>query len=176
MQIVPGETLKYAIWGVAVLIAQIALSPLLEIRGIHPDLLLIYVIVITFKKGKYAGLIIGFIAGFAQDSLSLEFLGVMSLSKSTVAFWAGKWLENREKVVNLSGWFVLLLITAFGQDFISSLFILQGSHIGVFEYVLRNVVPTAVYTTVIGSLWFIAPFGNVRGTAKSQTRLKRFKR
>jgi rod shape-determining protein MreD len=176
MQIVPSEILKSAVWGVIALLAQIALTPLLEIRGIHPDLLLIYAMIITFKRGKYSGLIAGFIAGIAQDSISLGFLGVMALSKSTVAFWAGKWLENREKVVNLGGWFVLLIIVAFGHDFIGSLFILQGSQIGVFEYTLRNIVPAAIYTSVIGSLWFIAPFGNTKGTYKFQARGKRFKR
>ena len=158
------------------LLAQIVLTPLLEIRGIRPDLLLIFVLVITLKHGKYAGLAAGFSFGLIQDSFSLGFLGVMALSKSTVAFWSGKWLENREKVLNLSGWFVLIVVATFAQDFISALFVLQGSHIGIFEYTFRNIIPTAIYTTIIGSIWFIAPFGKTKGTQKFQPRLKRSKR
>jgi len=175
MQIIPGDWIKFLIWGVVTLLAQIVLTPLLEIRGIRPDLLLIFVLIITFRHGKYAGLAAGFLVGIMQDSFSLDFLGVMALSKSTVAFWSGKWLENREKVLNLGGWFALIAIATFAQDFIAALFALQGSHISMFEYTFRNIIPTAIYTTIIGSLWFLAPFGKTKGTQKFQPRLKKSK-
>ena len=52
MQIALGEILKLFLWGIVVFLAQAGLTPLLEINGIRPDLLLIFVMTVVFHRGK----------------------------------------------------------------------------------------------------------------------------
>ena len=171
-----SRIVKAFAWGLLILLAQIVLAPLLAIKGIRPDLLLIFVISMAIRRGSYAGLAAGFVAGLAQDIISVGFIGVLALSKSTVAFWAGRFVEKQETAVGPFGWFILLFFAALVQDFIATLFLLQGSPIGLFEYLFFNVLPAALYTGVIGYLWALAPVGKRRTDRQVSVRSKRIMR
>ncbi len=172
MQIALGDIAKLVVWGGLVFLAQTVLAPLIDINGIRPDFLLIFVMSVTLKRGRYAGLAAGFLAGIAQDSISLGFLGVMALAKCSIAFWSGKWLEKRDSDLSSIGWLILIVIAAFVQDIFAGLFLLQGSSVGMLEYIFRSVIPAGFYTGVFGFLWYLTPFGKRRYIRRVQLRKK----
>ncbi|NQT35715.1 rod shape-determining protein MreD [bacterium] len=169
----PNEILKLSVWGILIFLIQIAVAPLLEIKGIKPDLLLIFVIAVTIRRGSYAGLAAGFAMGFAQDLVSIGFLGVMVLAKSTVAFWSGKWLENRDIALSPLGWLILIIIAALSQGFLVSLFVLQGSQVSLINNMFYSVIPVSIYTGIIGFIWALAPLGRHQAARPTSLRIRR---
>ena len=159
--------------GLIVLVAQIGIAPLMDVNGVRPDLMLVFVMALTIRRGAYAGLVAGFAAGLAQDIVSLGFIGVLAFTKSTVAFWSGTWLERREAPLGPVGWLVLLTLAASVQDFVASLFLLQGSRIGLVEYFINTVLPASIYTGIFGFIWSIIPFARRRTGRQSHPKSKR---
>lgn len=172
MQIALSDLAKYFVWGAVVFLLQTVLAPLLEIRSVRPDLLLIFVMVVTLTRGRYAGLAAGFLTGIAQDSISLGFLGVMALIKCSIGFWTGTWLEGRDTVLSPFGWLIVIIIAAFLQDILAGLFLLHGSYVNMLEYLLSRVIPASFYTGVFGFLWFLTPLGKRKYTQQLQSRKK----
>lgn len=168
-----NETVKLTLIGLIILLLHVGLTPLIEINGVKPDLLLVFVISIAIRRGSYAGLAAGFTAGLAQDVISLGFLGVMALVKSSVAFWSGKWTEKRDSSLKPVGWFMLITVAAIVQDGAASLFLLQGSSIGLIDYLIFNIVPASLYTGVLGLLWSLAPIGGRKSERLVPVRSKR---
>ncbi|MDP8240742.1 MAG: rod shape-determining protein MreD [Candidatus Hatepunaea meridiana] len=167
------EIVKTFIYGVIVLIAQIGLSPLLEISGVKPDLLMIFVMLLMVRNGAYAGLIAGFMAGIAQDLISIGITGVLALAKSTIAFWLGRLLGGQDTSLKPTGWFLLLSLASLVHNFFVSLFLLQGSDIGLFEYLIKNVIPSSLYTGIIGYIWILLPFGRKKPEERLLSRTRR---
>ncbi len=167
-----SDIVKASTWGLLILLAQVVLAPVLEIRGIRPDLLLIFAVSMAMRRGSHAGLAAGFLTGLAQDALSTGFIGVMALAKGTVAFWIGRWHEKHEGAISPFGWFILLFIAALIQDFLASLFLLQGSPVGIVEYLWFNILPSGLYTGVMGFLWALAPIGRRRSERSTPVRIR----
>ena len=73
-----------------VLFAQIFLSQLLEVSEVRPDFVLIFVVFISARQGRIAGILWGFGAGLLQDLTgSLSVLGANALAKSIVGYTLG---------------------------------------------------------------------------------------
>jgi len=157
---------------VVILLAQVGLAPLIEVQGARPDLLLVFVLFVTARNGRYAGLAAGFLAGLAQDIISLNFIGVMALTKSSVAFWIGFWFDKRERTVPPLAWLVLTAAAAAVQDIVAALFILQGIQVDFGGYLIRTILPATVYTGIVGFIAAMAPFGLRQRQPRTQAPLK----
>lgn len=80
------------IWGVLIVLAlvlQATLVPLITIKGVRPDLLLIIVVSSGLLLGKEQGLGLGFFAGLLQDLASGNIFGLNLLAKMATGFLAG---------------------------------------------------------------------------------------
>ncbi len=57
---------------------------------IQPDIILLYITVISILYGRFNGIVMGFICGLLQDfSTQVELLGIFSLSKPIAAYLIG---------------------------------------------------------------------------------------
>jgi rod shape-determining protein MreD len=153
------EQLQTVVIGLVVLLAQVSLAPLLEVAGFQPDLLLIFVLVITARSGGVAGLIAGFLVGLSQDFLIIGFPGVLALIKSNIAFWSGRWLQGRDATLGVWGWTLFVFFCTLIQNSIEAIFIYHGSEIGFLTLAWRFVLPSSAYTALIALLWTLAPIG-----------------
>lgn len=149
--------LRLFLVGSILLIIQIGTAPLIAIKGSHPDLLLVFSIMVTYSRGRYAGLAAGFLSGLAQDTLTVGFIGVFALAKSTTAFWFGTWLEYRETSPKIAGWIILIVICSLGHDIVSGFFFLQGTELKFGNYLLDVIIPSTLYTSLLGLLWILVP-------------------
>ncbi|MFB0515460.1 MAG: rod shape-determining protein MreD [Candidatus Neomarinimicrobiota bacterium] len=75
---------------VGVMLAQLYLAQWLEIGDLRPDFILIFLVYISARYGRIAGILWGFGAGFLQDLTgSLSVLGANALAKSVVGYILG---------------------------------------------------------------------------------------
>jgi len=158
---VRSEIIKIAVWGIVVLLFQIGTSSLFEIRGIRPDFMLIWTIIVTVKYNRYFGLAAGFFAGLGQDALMIGFMGVQTLTKNSIAFWFGVWLDRKEGKLSAIGWTVVFLLILLHESF-TSIFYLQGSSVSFGSNFISTVIPTTLYTGTVGFLWGLSPFNTGR--------------
>ena len=86
--------------GLGVLLLQILLSDFLTIRGLRPDFMLIFVIIVSLRSGSLAGVVAGFSFGLFEDFLSAgSLMGLAPLTKSLTGFMIGR-LRGRYITMN----------------------------------------------------------------------------
>lgn len=126
-------------------ILQITIIPLFAIKDISPNLVLIIVISVAIRQGKFWGVIAGFFAGLIFDSFGTAFVGLSSLTNSISAFVAGfllgEQLERRFAVI-VGLIFASLLI----HDFFYYMILSIGMPIGFWTNLFKNVLPQSFYT------------------------------
>ncbi|MGB4503424.1 MAG: rod shape-determining protein MreD [Syntrophaceticus sp.] len=76
------------------LILQTTILPLLQFRGVMPDLLLILVIFTALFSNSTIGGSVGFVVGFLQDLIISRYLGLYALSGLLTGFLVGE-LESK---------------------------------------------------------------------------------
>ena len=83
--------MRTLIWGLLIvltLVFQATLVPMIAIKGIRPDLLLIIVVSSALLLGQDQGIGMGFFAGLLQD-LASGIFGINILSKIATGYLAG---------------------------------------------------------------------------------------
>ncbi|MBP2644678.1 MAG: rod shape-determining protein MreD [Firmicutes bacterium] len=84
--------MKPLVFGIGIVVAfiiQTTLLPLISIKGVQPDLLLIIVVSGGLLVGKEQGVGLGFFSGLVQDLASGTVFGVNTLSKIATGYAAG---------------------------------------------------------------------------------------
>lgn len=145
----------YIITAILLLVAQVTVVNLLAIKGIRPDLLLIYLILLTFKEGRIAGTISGFFLGLTYDAYAADFIGLSALTKSATAFIVAYF----PKEMMGRGFFYVggvLLGCSFFHDFIYSFIYSLGSQTNFINLVFRYVIFSSLYTTFLGLIIYEA--------------------
>ncbi len=151
-----NEYLRYAVLIVILIIVQKTLIWLIALTSydITPDIVLIGIVYIGIRKGKITGSIGGFITGLLIDFLSFSFLGLMALSKATAGFVAG-FFNNENKIERYTYTYVFMLIVfvcSLANNVLYFTLYYQGTMLGFGDVLLRYIIPTAVYTSIISSL------------------------
>ena len=77
------------------LVLQTTLVPLLAVKQIIPDLLLLYVVFRGIREGRGRAVILGFTAGLLQDMVGTGPVGLFALSKAASAFLSCSLPVNR---------------------------------------------------------------------------------
>jgi len=72
-----------------IVLLQTTLFKFIEIKGVSPDLLLIYLVFAAHSKGVMEGQIIGITSGFIEDILSLAPLGLNSALRLIIGAMVG---------------------------------------------------------------------------------------
>lgn len=154
-----NEALRIVLTGLIVLLIQVGTGPLLEVFHVRPDLILIYCLLVTLRHGRIAGLATGFLLGLALDFLSLGYLGVYALCKSSLSFWTGVCLDNRVGSVALGWWLFILAVASVLQGLAVGILAPQGLDPVLGAFILQIVLPGTLYTSIAGLLWAVAPMG-----------------
>lgn len=126
---------------------------------IYPDFLLIFVIYFALTRGEFSGLWIGFFSGLLEDSTILRFsdhsdpftsiLGLHSFAYTILGFTLGKMnrLIDRE---NTSTILIVVFLATFATRLL--VWLLMGM-VNQF-YSSYSFLSTALYTAIIGPIWF----------------------
>jgi rod shape-determining protein MreD len=148
-----GERLKLTLLTffliICAIVLQSTLFSIISIGGVKPDLALIVIIFISYRKGNVTGQLTGFSAGLIEDTLSLTPLGFHSLIKTFIGFLYG-YIQGRVviDVIVIPVLLVILgtIIKLFLSWIVSLLFSVTAVHIQFFHL---NTVIEILYNAVL---------------------------
>ena len=148
--------LKYLFMFSFLLGLQIAVVPLLAFSDVHPDFMLIGVILAAIRHGPTPAILTGFAAGLVQDVAVSELYGLQALAKAVAGFVAGALVKDKAKI-ELQVALGLTLVTALTHNVIRDTVYYFDSGLSFFYVFLRYALPNSVYTVVfvaiIQMLW-----------------------
>jgi rod shape-determining protein MreD len=141
---------KYGIVSIVLIIVQTTLIQLLNLEGIMPDILAIWVVYIAIMEGQMEGMLWGFAVGLVFDFTTQEFIGLSALTKMLCGFLAGYFYnENKTRIVLSS--YRFLLIVAFASFFQNVLYFIvftRGSDVSLFRSIFVYGLTTTFYTSL----------------------------
>lgn len=134
------------------ILLQVTLVDLISISRLNivPDIVLLLVVYLGLTRGHITGLVFGFVAGLALDILSGSFTGLSALSYTVSGFVAGYFRREPADGSTKFSYVGVIFLCALICSFIFFSIYFQGSGQTVADILLRYVLTTAAYTTVIG--------------------------
>lgn len=127
--------------GLAVVLLQVLLANL-QLWGVWPDVVLLYVAYLALRRGRVAGAVAGFSAGLAMDFLVMPAtLGINTVLKTLMGFVVGLFRSEQGDYLRLTP----------GQAFIGAL-VVAIVHNGLMTIVLALELDTRTPFLVFG-LW-----------------------
>lgn len=138
----------------ALLLLQTTFVPIIMVEGATPDVLLIWVVYTSLRRGQIEGTIAGFLVGLIEDLTTTQFFGLAALSKTLSGFIVG-YFFNENKTFQTLGTYRLPLIVALASAINGIVYFpifLLGSDALTLETVLINILSTTLYTTMISVL------------------------
>lgn len=146
--------LIYVIFALITAPIQTSLIYIIEIDEYSPDLLLLLVVWIVLKEGRFRGIVFAFSAGLLLDFISSGNLGVNALAKTVSAFGVGFFFKAEKKEANTHTfrfvWFVMLgSIINFAIYYFLNMDYLEFSWD---SYFFLNIPASSVYTSVLASI------------------------
>ncbi len=132
---------------------QISLAPIISIKEIAPNLVLIFVFFVAFSLGKTYGIWIGFFSGFMSDLFDSTNFGLNMGLFLIVGFVIGS-MKARFYKDNVFVEIIIFAITILLYEIVYALFLWQFS-VGIFFLnILRYSIPRVFYSILISLFLF----------------------
>jgi len=143
---------------ILVFVLQTTVSEWLQIFGIGPDFVVIFIVSVAIRYGPATGCFWGFLAGFTQDVYApVEWLGANTIAMTIVGFAVGL-LEERFLTLNLPAKIGVLGLAFFVNDMFY--FLITGLEKDVVTNLfITRTLPEFAYTMVIGGIAFYLSSG-----------------
>jgi len=152
-----------ALIALVLLILDASLGGLLTLGPVRPSLTLPFVVYVGLLRGAVPGTLFGAALGLATDILGALPLGATSFAYCAVGFACGKlWHEGAFRI--LWPWGTFLFAGAAFSELVAHYLVSRGTGLALGPLLLVSGLPGALYTTVLGLLWFLSPLHRVRGT------------
>lgn len=149
------------------LLVQLVLANRIDIAGIRPDLTVLLLVFLAYRRGPFAGTLMGFVIGLLLDLLNPQTLGMNMLAKSITGYLVG----SLSRTLVVSGLPLLIALAATALLAHDLIFLLAYTRVDLprtFVLFFTDAVPTAAYTalfafailaatTVLGSDRMFAP-------------------
>ncbi len=121
---------------------------LISIRGIRPDIILVFLIFVSLRETQISATLTGFVTGIVRDLLSFGLLGLSSLVNSIVCFLVSYFRQPKGGISVLQLAVIVFVITSIHDRLFQFIFLL-GTNQQFFRSFLFFTLPKALYTTVI---------------------------
>ncbi len=146
--------LRSTLVALGLLLLQTTFLPFLSVGGFLPDIFLIWIVYVAITRGQLEATITGFVAGLMQDAVTIQFFGLMAMTKTIAGFVAGYFYNDNITEQTLGSYrFVLIVLLA---SFVHNLFFygifLQGIQDSVFLTMIEFGIASSLYTGVLGLL------------------------
>jgi rod shape-determining protein MreD len=153
---------KYVILFGFLSLFQTTLIPLLSIKDVYPDVMLIGVIIAGIRHGATPAIVAGCLAGFVQDAALTQLYGLSSLAKSAAGFVAGYFSgENVKQSLQMK--IGAVLATALTNSIIYQSIYYFDSGINLLWLVFRYIIPHFFYTVAMAMIVHVAWPGGLWG-------------
>jgi len=133
----------------AALIFQSTLLQWSILSRIHPDFVILILVIISFRHGSLVGVFCGFTIGILQDVYAIETLGANAFAKSAAGYLIGLVDEKRFSLTPVTKT-LFLSLAIFGHDLL--MFMVTGLDSRTFLSALYlNTIPAIILTGIFGS-------------------------
>ncbi len=141
----------------SILFQSIIVDNLLSIKGIRPDFVIITLVFFGLEFGSVYAIIAGFLVGLMQGLgfFGSGFIGLSSLANSMTGFYVGFFQKSNRKFNHLF-FLIILLSSCLIHDFLYFYISTFGSEIIIISMIIKTVLPTSLYTMIVGMLFFYA--------------------
>ncbi len=132
-----------------IVVVQSTLVPFIDVKGIAPDLILIFIVYWSCPRGRRQGVVWGFLGGILQDLALGTTAGIFALSKSLACYLAFSfsWNCQRNDTLLMS---IVLFVAAFVHQIVYFIFTSTKSAAGFLTLFLRYGFPSIFYTVFLG--------------------------
>lgn len=131
------------------LILQVSILPLVEVRGIRPDLLLIAIVFFSLRLGPTRGLVLGLITGFLKDCLGNGLFGGYAFCFALLGLivgYNGKVLYRESPYTQVVVTFLASCLAYFLYYLLVKLYQAMPPMTDSFRWVI---LPASIYTAVV---------------------------
>ena len=134
------------------LIIQTTVIPLISVKGITPDLIMILLVFYSMRCGQIYGTALGFTYGFFFDLITGSLLGSTMLSKTLAGFIAGYFSnENKREIYFKSYIFLLIVMLCSVVDMVvNSFFSSIDLNTNLVRLFFEQGILPGIYTSVLG--------------------------
>jgi len=146
--------IRSALLALGLLLLQTTFLPFLSVGGFLPDIFLIWIVYVAITRGQLEATITGFLAGLTQDSVTIQFFGLMALTKTLAGFIAGYFFNDNLTAQTLGSYrFVLIvLLASFVHNVLFYGIFLQGVQDSVFLTTMEFSIASSLYTGLLSLL------------------------
>jgi len=139
---------KYAMLFLLVYIVEANVIDIISIKGITPDIILIYLIFVSLNESQTSATIIGFGAGLLHDVLSIGLLGLSALTKSISCFITS-YFQQSKKSYTVAKLAIIFFIISIIHDRIYQFIFAMGTSQNIYKSLLSHSIPKALYTVIV---------------------------
>jgi len=152
------DIFKWVFLFLLLLVLQSTVAPLISIFGVRPDLMIIFIFLVSIHYGQLPAIWVGFAAGMLIDVYSPSLMGQTALGLSiSAALWGvfNKKYMTTDILIELTLLFLGTLL--FGTVYIASAAAVVGANINLsLSQFFVKTLPTGLYTTVVYLLFYIS--------------------
>lgn len=137
-----------------VLLFQTTILPLIAIKGIIPDLIIILLVYYSIMLGQMTGTILGFIYGFFFDVITGSLLGTSILSLTITGFVAGYFSNENKRDIYFKNYIFVLIVAmcAIINSLLNSFFVSVDLNSNMMSLLLNLGILPALYTSLISTI------------------------
>ena len=140
--------IKYSTIFLIVFLIETNFIDLISIKGITPNIILIFLLFISLKENQTTSTITGFVAGLFQDVLSFNLIGISSLTNS-IACFLGSYFDKTKSSSSIPYLALVFFVVTIIYDRIYRFIFLLGTNQQFFRSFFLYSVPKSIYTTII---------------------------
>ncbi len=146
--------IKYIILFFIIIFFETNVIHLFAVLNTTPDLVLIFVLIISLKEPRSTAIIFAFFAGLVQDAFITQFFGLSALSKLIVVLLGTFFQQAKKKydLVHFTSTFAFLIFT---HEFIYQMVYSLGNHLGFFRLLFYYIFPKTLYTLVVSVMVYL---------------------
>ncbi|MFZ1572018.1 MAG: rod shape-determining protein MreD [Chlorobiota bacterium] len=140
--------------GVAILLLLLQINTIyIEINGISPDFLVVFVVVIALIEGQFTALLTGFLVGILFDFLGNEITGTNALTLMLSGFVAGYFFveeKSFQESIGIPRFLIALGISSIIRSVIYQVFHISPTDSKDIVYLLTSLLGSTIYTLSFG--------------------------
>ena len=152
-----NKYIKYVLYIMLYTVLHFSFASFIAIENVSPDIFLIFVVWLSIKEGRLFGILSGFVIGLYLDFVSGDIMGINALTKTIIAFIAGKFHKKDaiKQIINEYKFIFVVLICSITHNLIYFLFSINISEQSFILYYLRYSLASTLYTTFISTFSYI---------------------
>ncbi|HRP03017.1 MAG TPA: rod shape-determining protein MreD [Candidatus Kapabacteria bacterium] len=156
------KLLIYPILAVLLGLFQISLAHFIEIGGISPNVMIIFIVWLSIKEGQFFTLFAAFFTGIFYDIIKMDLIGTNALSLLITAFACGFFYkEGKSDLIIRSFKFLLIsFIGAIIHNFVYYFLYIRISEMDFWNFFIKYGVASSLYTCVFSFFPILISFKN----------------